>query len=247
MIRTYLLVLFISCTMISTRSLATPLPQPFTAKYQGSKRVLIFNVSATSEIQLSRSNKYIKYTSRSKISWSLFKRKFLDCSIIRINDGLMYPLEYQHIDKSNDEFNVMMKFDWEKRRATTTRGDKPNPIVVDIGWPTWDPMSLQLFIITAAPSQVAGSKQALQVLEKGKLFHYNLHFVGEVETDLTLPGVKVFEVLSEKNNGGGALWLAPDFHWTPVKIRIDDVYLNLQAQPTFEQVDMGNANEIPQC
>jgi hypothetical protein len=219
----YLLTLLISWTIVSTGSLAAPLPQPFTAKYQGNKRVLIFNVSATSEIQLSRSNKYIKYTSRSKISWSLFKRKFLDCSIIRIDDGLMYPLEYQHIDKSNDKFNVMVTFDWENKQATTIRGDKSNPIVVNISWPTWDPMSLQLAIITAAPNQAPGSNQALQVLEKGKLLQYNLDFIGEVETDTTLPGIKVFEVLSKKNNGGGTLWLAPDFHWTPVKIRIDDV------------------------
>jgi hypothetical protein len=243
----YLLTLLISWTIVSTGSLAAPLPQPFTAKYQGNKRVLIFNVSATSEIQLSHSNKYIKYTSRSKISWSLFKRKFLDCSIIRINDGLMYPLEYQHIDKSNDKSNVMVTFDWENKRATTIRGDKSNPIVVNISWPTWDPMSLQLAIITAAPNQAPGSNQALQVLEKGKLLQYNLDFIGEVETDTTLPGIKVFEVLSKKNNGGGTLWLAPDFHWTPVKIRIDDVYLNLQALPTFEQADTDDADEIPQC
>jgi len=247
MIRMYILVLFIIWTAVSTRSLATPLPEPFTAKYQGSKSVWLFNVSATLEIKLSRSNKYIKYTSHSEISWSIFKRKFLDCSIIRINDGLMYPLEYQHIDKSKDEFNVLMTFDWVNSRATTIKGNKPNPIVVDISWPTWDPMSLQLAIITAAPSQAPGSFQVHHVLEKGRLFKYNLSFIGEVETNITLPGIKVFEVLSEKNNGGGTLWLAPKFHWTPAKIQIDNVVFNLQAPPTFEQVDTGDADEIPQC
>lgn len=233
---------------------ADGLPQPFTAHYVGSKRILLFDVSAEATVRLERFAQHIRYTSRSEIRWSFYRRQFYDCSIIAIEGGKLYPRQYRHTDSGSDKYRVDTTFDWAAASARTVRGDSPEPRVVPLQWPTWDTLSVQVAIIDAAPRQLPGSESGAAVIERGKLARYTLRYNGEVATDSRLPGLRVVQVVSEKggasdgeNDSGSALWLAPEQHWVPVKIELDDVVLQLLELPDIEAVDEGSEEAVPQC
>ncbi len=226
---------------------ATENALPFIAQYEGKKKIFLFTATAKAQLELHRSGQYLKYDMRSTVTWSILKRKFYDCSIIRLDGDKMLPLEYLHIDDSNREFNVRSRFDWDNGKAETTLGDASSPKIVDLTWPTWDPMSFQLALLTLAPARAPGSSESHHVLERGTLKQHSVHFNGAVAITSKLGNLNAYEVITKKTKGGAALWLAPDLSWVPARITIEDVTIDLIAAPTIKNVAEDADGLAPQC
>ncbi|MEW5756087.1 MAG: DUF3108 domain-containing protein [Pseudomonadota bacterium] len=233
--------------LTAATSLADDQIRPFIAHYEGKKKVLLFTVTANARVELTRTGQYLKYVMDSTVKWSVFKRKFYDCSLIRLDQHGMKPLEYLHVDESNKEFNVKSSFDWESNKAVTVLGSSAEPTTVDITWPTWDPMSFQVALMSAAPVQSIGKSDPYQVLERGKLKQHQVTFNGDRALDTRLGNMKVYEIISRKTKGGAALWLAPDYGWIPARITIDDVTIDLNAAPASKDRGEVTDNQVPHC
>lgn len=224
------------------------LPKPFMAKYAGEEKVAVFTVNAALDLELSRVGDYLKYTSNSQLKWSFYDRKFYDCSIIKIDkDKKLWPVEYLHVDEGDPDNRIETKFDWDAKTVTTHRPDKDKPRSYDITWPTWDPMSLQIALMTIAPQQKKGATQKYASIEKGKLREYEVTFNGEVKTQTHLPDIQVVEVLTVRGDNTGGLWFAPNYGWVPAKIQIDEVTIDLQEHPTFTEQQTASSGDVPSC
>lgn len=229
------------------------IPEPFTARYAGEKRIALIKARATLDLALERHGDYLKYTSHSEVRWSFYRREFYDCSILELHSDQQHgdqlrPLEYQHIDEGDSDNDVHTRFDWQQQRAITQRADETEPRINDIQWPAWDPMSFQVALMAIAPEQAPGSTQDHSMVERGKRRDYRVTFAGS-SADSESPGV--YRVSSERLNSdkqvSNALWLAPDHHWVPQRIQIDDVAIDLQAAPVLTPVNNQPVTEPPTC
>jgi hypothetical protein len=215
--------------------------QPFAAHYAGHKKVALFTATAQARIELQRSALYLRYTMHTNVRWAVLERRIRDCSVMRIDGGRLWPLEYRHLDGSDAQNNVHTRFDWLQGKASTLRGTAASPQVQDIAWPTWDPMSFQVALMAAAPQRVAASVETHRVVERGGLKEHRVEFAGA----MLLDSVPVHRIVSRKGEDEVLLWLLPQQGWQPQRLTIDEV--------TIERTGVANAavalvaGHAPQC
>jgi hypothetical protein len=221
--------------------------QPFSARYEGKKTVALLPATAKADVALRRSAQYVVYTMRSTVKWAVVERKFRDCSVMRIDGERLLPLEYEHIDESQPEHNVRTRFDWQTKQATTQTGAAPKPVLAEITWPTWDPMSFQVALMALAQQRRPGESETHRVIERGTARTYQVRFAGAVPVVGARQSVQAHEVVATKEKGQVRLYLLPQNNWRPLRIAIDDVTIELvgsgRAEPPAALVE----GQQPQC
>lgn len=219
------LLLLAAATLADERVLA------FSAHYEGKKRIALFTATARAEIALRRSARFIVYTMDSTVSWAMIERSFRDCSVIQVDGDRMLPLEYLHLDASDPRLDVRTRFDWADNRATTTLGTSTDTTSTPIGWPTWDPMSFQVALISLAQRRRPGERETHPVIERGVLKPHQVTFSGALPLVDRQPSIEVHEVVSQKEKGKVVLQLWPEQGWRPFRVSIDDVTIELTGNP----------------
>lgn len=233
--------------LLATACLANDGVQPFRGQYEGRKKIALFMATARASLELQRSARFIVFTMHSVVTWSLLERRFRDCSVIQVDGQRLLPLEYLHEDEASPRLNVHTRFDWAANQASTLLGTAADAAVTQIMWPTWDPMSFQVALISLAQRAAPGRGEAHRVVERGVLKEHQVRFVGSVPLASLGRHVQAYEILSQKGNGKAALYLLPDDAWRPSRITIDDVTIDLVGSPAGDTSDPLPEGEVPRC
>jgi hypothetical protein len=216
---------------------------PFAALYEGRKTVALFPATAQARLALLRSGPYYRYTMDTTLRWTLMERRFHECSVLRIDGGRLWPVEYRHVDAGDAELNLHTRFDWTRGQASTLRGTQAVRQSVDIAWPTWDPMSFQVALMAAAPLRPAASVEPHQVVERGRLRAHSVEFTG------TLAGVQppLHRIASRKGDDELLLWLLPQQGWQPQRMVIDGVTIERSGTAAPLPALALEAGQAPSC
>jgi hypothetical protein len=228
-------------------ALADDRPQPFSAQYEGQKTIALLPATARATITLRRNAQFILYTMQTTITWTVLERRFLDCSVIRIDGERLLPLEYRHVDESDGELNVQTRFDWQQMQATTRLGTHADAKTATITWPAWDPMSFQVALMALAPKRAAGDSETHHVIERGVSKEHRVTFAGAAPLLVRGRSVQAQEIVSRKQKGQVLLYLTPQPSSQLLRVAIDDVTIDLvgnSATPPPASVPPG---ETPTC
>lgn len=222
--------------------------RPFSGRYEGRQIVALLPATARAGIELRRSSRHIVYTMHSTVTWAFIERRFLDCSVIRIDGEQLLPIEYLHRDASESDHDVHTRFDWLAGSAKTTLGRTPEPKTVALDRPTWDPMSFQVALIALAQQRLPGHRERQWVIERGMLKEHEVTFVGPIPPPTTGAGAgqPVHEIVSRKSNGLITLRLLPDEAWRPARVSIDDVTIELVPTPLTAPAGLPEG-DVPSC
>lgn len=218
----------------------------FSTSYKGSTRVLLLlPAHAEASLRLQRSARHIVYTMNTTVRLPFVERSFYDCSVLRIEDMRLLPLQYAHLDAGDPALDVRSRFDWTTGQVSTQLGRADKATTQPVQWPTYDPMSLQVALMAAASHRAAGDAEAHQVLERGALKIHRVYFGGLQAT----PAGALHEVVSRKvgSDKSIVLLLASRPVWQPLRITLEGL--------TIERVDAGTSFEpagladepAPQC
>jgi hypothetical protein len=223
---------------------------PFSGQYEGHKQIALITATAKVRLELRRSAAFILYTMDSTVTWAMLpmlQRKFRDCSVIRVDGERLLPLQYLHIDESNPRRNVQTRFDWNDNKATTTLGTASETKIAEIAWPTWDPMSFQVALISLAQERRPGDGEAHRVIERGAVKHHQVRFSGVVPWGLFGRSVGIHEIVSRRDEHTLMMYLSPETAWQPVRVVIDDVVFDL-VSPAHGDAPAGLSDDLtPRC
>lgn len=213
---------------------------PFAASFRGHKRVMLFDARADATVQLRRSASHAVYTIDTEVRWAVVSRRFVDCSVMRVDGSRLTPLEYMHRDPEQPEHDIHTTFDWAAKQAVSTLGDG-RVRRVELDGPSWDPLSFQLALMAAAPLRDAGEVDRYTVIERGALKVHRVVFAAPTEA-----AGNGLPVRSDKEGGGAvSLLLDPARHHQPLRIAVDDVALDRYAErPAPAPLAAG---EVPRC
>lgn len=228
-------------------SLASDAVQPFSGDYAGSRRIALFTATAQARIELRRSTQYILYTMHSTVRWAFLKRQFYDCSVLRIEEDRMVPVEYVHADASDPALDVLTRFDWSERKATTQLGAGPNAAALELDWPTWDPMSFQVALIWLSQQRRPGETELHRVVERGVLKNHQVHFSGTVPMLRAGREVQAQEIVSHKDQGQVVLYLLPQPPWRPLRVSFEEVTMDLDGTSAMVVPEPLPEGLVPQC
>lgn len=237
----------IGLSLLAGPGLANERVQPFSGQYEGRKTIALIPATATADIALRRSARFIVYTMRSTVKWAFLERQFRECSVIRIDGDKLLPLEYEHVDESQPEHDVHTRFDWNENKAITRLGAAPKAVVAEIAWPTWDPMSFQVALIALAQQRRPGDSETQRVIERGVVKAYQVRFAGAVPVAGARQSVQAHEIVAKKEKGQVALYLEPQHAWRPLRIVIDDVTVDLAAGARADPPASLVEGQVPQC
>lgn len=222
-------------------------PHPFRGTYEGRTNIALMTATARAEIDLRRTTRFIRYTMHSTVTWSFLERRFRDCSVIRLEGGRMWPLEFVHVDESKPALDVHTVFDWQNQQATTTLGHSPAPTVLAIDWPTWDPMSYQVALIGLAQRARPGDRETHHVIERGALKQHRVSVSGPVPFISLGRPVQALEMVSQKDKGSVTLLVSSESPLRPLRIVLDDVAIDLAAEATGTAAAALPPGEVPRC
>lgn len=145
-------------------------------------------------------------------------------SIGQIADTGLVPLRYTQRTATRSETAV--NFDWAGQRVTYSASRAEHPIPVGVQ----DPISVQFQVSVLAQRSperlLPGARLPVQVARPNRIDQAEFKVIGR-ETVLTAAGQPVAAIKLEAPRGEGAeqgweFWLAPDFAWMPVRIRLVD-------------------------
>lgn len=226
-------------------ALAQPRLDAFSATYEGRKTIALIDARADAVATLRRSSTHAIYTLTATISWTMFSRKFEECSVVRIEGERFVPLEFMHVDQDEPRHDVRTEFHWPAGKAITRLGNG-EVRSADVSRPAWDPMSFQLALMAAAPSKRAGDVETHDVVERGNLRTHRVVFVGPSPSPVPAVSHPVFAIRSEKSTGGVvSLLLDPASAYRPLRIGIEGVNLDFVA-PRPAPLPLP-AGEVPRC
>jgi hypothetical protein len=238
-----LLILYLS---LSTGILsAGSYPVPFSSTYQGGK-YLIF--SAESIISLERYNDYYKYSMTTEGSVLFYTRRIYDCSVMRIDDDNIYPVEHKHHDEGDKKYSSHTIFNWDTRQASTAFGDGRNKSTTLETFPTWDPMSIHIKVMLDLIKDQFTTINTYKLIENASLSDQSIKYAGEelvVSPHYSLQGHKVESVTGDANK----LWYSSDYHYLPIKMEISGVTVELVSEPSTSRQPAKQVveNFIPKC
>jgi hypothetical protein len=221
---------------------ADALPAPFEANYEGSR----FPFSASATIALQRMGDYFRFSMRGSVRAAFFKwTDIYDCSVLRLQDGQFFPVEYVHRDSREPERNALTRFDWTNRAMRTTRGDGAVQVLEDLPPVAWDLMSIQVRLRADVAGAARGAELVYPVIEKGHVRKRRLTVASVDEMQANEQTLKV--VKAEANDGSHRhqFWFAPNYAWLPVRVSIGDVTLDLVSPPGEAARPASPASESP--
>jgi hypothetical protein len=218
--------------------------QPFSGRYEGRQKVAFVTATAVALIELRRSSHFIVYTMQTTVNAPFIERRFHDCSVMRIEGERLLPVEYVHRDESDPEKDIRTRFDWPTGSAKTLLGQEPEPKLVALDRPTWDPLSFQVALIALARDRQPGTHEEFRVIERGVLKEHDTTFVGRVATPAGKP--PQYEIVSHKSKGFIALRLLPDEAWRPARVTVDGVTVELVPAPVTAPAPLPE-DGVPRC
>ena len=212
---------------VSPPAAALEIPEPFSATYLG-RPYMVGKLEAV--ITLERSGDHLKYTMRSKVSAPFYRNEFYECSVMAVRGDRIYPLEYKHTDKNNAAKNLTGRFDWNTNTATVTRADGKETHITGLVWPVWDPLSLQVGVMTDLLNGKFGTEKVYRLLDRNGVRERRLRLAGEEQIG-TATSPKATKV--ERTNGKPErLWFASEHGYMPVRIELKGVRVELTSDPT---------------
>lgn len=210
----------------SAQAVAIDIPRSFSATYVG-RPYGIGKLEAV--ITLERSGDHLKYTMQSNVSAPLYRNEFYECSVMALRGDRIYPLEYKHTDKNNPAKNLTGRFDWNANTATVTRVDKEKRIT-GLVWPVWDPLSLQVGIMTDLLNGKFGAEKTYRLLDRAGVKEKRLRNAGEERMDVDKMQLTATRI--ERQDGKAErLWFAEERDYMPVRIELKNVDVQLATPP----------------
>gem|GEM_PF-606100 len=193
------------------------LPADFSADYSGHGRALLFiRKKAKASIALSTQAGKIKYEQSTRIGGY----RWYECASVVTRDGEMSPVEFIHVDEGRGEKNIHSVFDQQRHSVHTTIGEEtPKERTRAFTPPVWDPLSVQLKLMTAL-AQGRKDNYSYTVVSKGKPKEYVFNVVGfeKVETQAGQYDAWKVQRVSRKNEL--TFWFAPALDYIPVKMMV---------------------------
>lgn len=231
-------VFVVAMASVSVPAGALELPKPFSASYVGRP----YGVGKLETvITLERIGAYFKYTMRSNISAPFYRNEFYECSLMQLRGERIYPLEYKHTDKNNPEKNLSGRFDWGARTATLKRSDDETRIT-GLVWPVWDPLSLQVGIMTDLINGKFGSEKTYRLLDRRGITDRSFRNDGE-DSVASLHAVRIVRA----DRPGERLWFASEHRYLPAMIEIKRIDVELVSDPRQAVRPPSPETQSPAC
>lgn len=203
---------------------ATP-PAPFEAQYAGRK----FPLSAEANISLQRQGDYYKYVLRGGVYVGFYEvSEIYDCSIIRVRDDRLYPLEYLHRDKRSSQH---IRYDWSAGEIRTTVDGGPVRTVAGVQPTVWDLMSIQVRLLADFPQTQRGDQREYTVIHKGEMRRHRARNEGVETIEAGDQKLQTVRIRAEDRKGGYTFWFAKDYAWLPARFTLRGVTLELVSPP----------------
>jgi len=238
--------IWILVSILSLPSLvsAETLPAPFTANYAGTK-YLVFDIE--SNFKLEQFGEYLKYTFHTRGHFMFISNELYDCSVMRIANNELYPVEHKHTDKKDSKYNASTRFDWNQGIAHVEIGDGRKLTVKDLKKPLWDPLSLQVHLMSDVMNGQLQNPKTYQLIEYGELSQWPIHI--KKTTSLETEHSKLNTVMVERTDGKSfKLWFARDFGFIPAQIELQDTRLLLTSKPDQTRRPVQpTSTEVPHC
>lgn len=214
--------------LVSAPAAAQELPQPFSATYVG--RPYGFGKLET-VITLERIGPYLKYTMRSNASAPFYRNAFYECSLMQLRGERIYPLEYKHTDNNNPDKNLTGRFDWNTGTATIRRAEDDETRVTGLAWPVWDPLSLQIGIMTDLINGKFGTEKVYRLLDRRGITDRIFRNDGEERVATNAASLRAVRIV-RADRAGERLWFASDYRYVPAMIELKRVAVGLVSHPT---------------
>lgn len=214
--------------LVGAPAVALELPSPFSATYVG--RPYGFGKLET-VITLERSGSYLKYTMRSSASAPFYRNAFYECSLMQLRGERIYPLEYKHTDSNNPDKNLSGRFDWDTGTATIKRAEDDAARVTGLAWPVWDPLSLQIGIMTDLINGKFGTEKVYRLLDRRGITERTFRNDGEERVATNTASLRAVRIV-RVDRAGERLWLASDYRYVPAMIEIKRMEVELVSPPT---------------
>ena len=237
-------VIYVTAMLCSPSAHSAGLPADFSANYSGHGRALFFlRKKAKASITLSTQGERVKYEQETRIS----RYRWYECTSVTTRDGDMFPVEFVHVDESRGEKNIHSVFDQQRRSVHTTIGEEtPKERTRAFTPPVWDPLSVQLKLMTELAQGRKGN-YSFTVVSKGKPKEYVFNVVGleKVETQAGQYDAWKVKRISRKNEL--SFWFAPDLDYIPVKMRVEADWYT--SELTLANIHSGKrpASSAPEC
>lgn len=233
-----------SLLMAAAPVTALEIPKPFSATYLG-RPYAVGKLEAV--ITLERVGHHLKYTMRSKASALFYRNEFYECSVMAVRKERIYPLEYKHTDNENPAKNVTGRFDWNTNTATVARADGKETRITGLVWPVWDPLSLQVGIMTDLLNGKFGTEQVYRLLDRNGVGTRRLRVTGAEEIATVSAALEATTV--ERADGKPErLWFAKEHGYLPVRIEIKNVSIELVSDPArAARASAAPSESMPRC
>lgn len=232
---------------------AALLPEPFTANYLGKKYI----ATARAKIELIREGDYFKYTMVSKVKVKVlflsYENRAYDCSVMRVFNGGVNPIEHKHIESRDTEYNAHTVFDWETNIASVNFDHEDDVVSLSLEQATWDPMSLQVQLMIDAMNGELHAGKTYTILEDGVKSGYNMATLGEETIHNVLGAVDTLKIGSPSSDHGNRFWLSLEHDYIPVRMEISGVRVELisnigtAVNSANDESSIGNYGAIPRC
>lgn len=229
---------------VSTSAAAVEIPKPFSATYLG-RPYAVGKLEVV--ITLERIGDHLRYTMRSKASAPFYRNEFYECSVMVVRQERIYPLEYKHTDKNNAAKNLTGRFDWNAHTATVTRADGDATRITGLVWPVWDPLSLQVGIMTDLLNGKFGTERVYRLLDRNGVSERRLRVTGAQDIATATAALQATTV--ERTDGKlERLWFAQAHGYLPVRIEIKNVSVELVSDPARAARESAAPSEpTPRC
>jgi hypothetical protein len=204
-----------------------PAPAPFAARYEGHR----FPLGARATLALARHGEYYKYSLRGAVYLGFFKGgEIYDCSVMRLERGVLRPLEYVHRDSRRPGRNLHTRFHWDEGVARTETG-AGEVREVALAPPVWDVMSVQVRLRRDVATAAPGASFEYPVVYRGELRRQRARVEGRETLETEAGRIAATRVRSEDPKRTNFFWFAGDYAWLPVRLTVSGVTLELVSPP----------------
>lgn len=211
---------FLIIILFFSSASATDVLSPFSALYKAENWIPLGSVCITLS---SRNQGRLKY----EFDGSDLIKEIYESSTLQLDNGLLHPVKFESRESDSE---IVAVFDKPKGAITTTRPGKKDKVVrLPQNTEVWDPLSVQLKLMTDLSKDESLTSIKYKVVSKrGKIKTYKIE-VGKAEKVKTKLGNYKALPVTVKNKDR-QFWFAPELNYMLVKLEIEGVDLTLQSR-----------------